>query len=90
MTRKWGNSSLVFVNPKEVVESCKIKANQKIKAVFMEGGDSVSNTFGILRKWKKPTDKIMREIDKELWFEEMSKWQKHDLIFSKRVGKPYC
>ena len=70
ITRKWGNSSLVFVIPKEVVIEQKLKANQKLKAVILEKGGALSETFGVLKNWKKPTNQIMREIDKELWPEE--------------------
>lgn len=67
ITRKWGNSSLVFVIPKEVVEKEHLKPNQELKAVILKQRNVVSKTFGILKNWKKPTERIMREIDKELW-----------------------
>ena len=46
ITRKWDNSSLVFVIPKEIVRKEKLKANQKLKALIIKqemlarGGDA--------------------------------------------------
>jgi hypothetical protein len=70
ITRKWGNSSLAFVIPKEIVERERLKANQKLRALILKQDNVLFKTFGILKDWKKPTDKIMGEIDRELWFEE--------------------
>lgn len=70
MTRKWGNSSLALVIPKDVVRREKLKANQKLSALILKQKNVLARTFGILRKWEKPTEQIMREIDRELWFEE--------------------
>ena len=56
--------------PKEIVKKERLKANQKLKAIILRRDSPLTATFGILKNWKKPTDKIMREIDKELWFEE--------------------
>ena len=70
ITRKWGNSSLVFVIPKEIVEKENLKPNQKLRALILKETNVVARTFGTLRHWKKPTSQIMREIDRELWPEE--------------------
>lgn len=70
ITRKWGSSSLVFVIPKKIVEKEKLKENQKIKALLLKEKNVLPKSFGILKQWKKSTEKIMKEIDEELWFEE--------------------
>ncbi len=70
VTRRWGNSSLVFVIPKEVVEKENLKPNQKVKAILLRQSSVVAKTFGMVKQWKKPTQQIMREIDRELWQEE--------------------
>lgn len=70
IVRKWGNSSLVLVIPKEIVEREKLKANQKLKAIILKEDNPLPRTFGRIKKWKKSTEQIMREIDKELWHEE--------------------
>jgi predicted DNA-binding antitoxin AbrB/MazE fold protein len=69
ITRKWGRSSLAFVIPREVVERERLRANQKLKAIILKQENVLAKTFGMLKKWKKPTKKIMREIDRELWHE---------------------
>ena len=68
--RKWGNSSFAFVIPKDIVEKEKLKVNQKLRAVILKQENTLAKTFGLLKRWKKPTEKIMKEIDTELWFEE--------------------
>jgi len=68
--RKWGNSSLAFIIPREIVETEKLRPNQKLRALILKQRNIPAKTFGILKKWKNPTDEIMREIDEELWSEE--------------------
>lgn len=67
VTRKWGKSSLVFVIPKEIVEQEKLKSDQKLTAILVKENNSAAKTFGRLKNWKKPTEKIMKEIDEDLW-----------------------
>jgi len=68
--RRWGNSSLALVIPKKIAEKEHLKANQKLKVIIPEPENVLQKTFGTLKRWKKPTDQIMREIDEELWPEE--------------------
>lgn len=68
--RKWGNSSLAFIIPRDIVETEKLRPNQKLRALILKQENIPAKTFGILKKWKKSTDEIMREIDEELWGEE--------------------
>lgn len=65
-TKKWGNS-VACILPSEVVRNRHIKSNQKILLILEDQPSVLSETFGILKDWKKPTSKIMREVDKELW-----------------------
>ena len=63
-TKKWGNSIGILI-PKQVVNEEKIKPNQEITLMIStkpitKGKD----IFGTL-KFKEPTEKLMREIDKE-------------------------
>ena len=67
--KKWGNSSLAFVIPRNIVVEKRLKNNQKIRLLLIEDRNPLKETFGLLKAWKKPTDRIMREIDEELWNE---------------------
>ncbi len=66
--RKWGNS-LGIALPKEVVEREGIKAGMKVQLLVTNNPrNPVKESFGMLKgKIKKPTDEIMREIDRELY-----------------------
>ena len=68
--RKWGKSSLAFVIPKEMVEQEKLKPDQKLRVILVNENNNVAKTFGRLKNWKKPTEKIIQEIDNELWPED--------------------
>lgn len=70
MVRRWGRSSFAFIIPKEIAEKEKLRPNQKLRAILLEQDNVVRRIFGTLKHWKKPTSKIMREIDRELWPEE--------------------
>jgi antitoxin component of MazEF toxin-antitoxin module len=64
--RKIGNS-IGFTLPKEIIEEAGIKENQKVTFLIPPVKDDIfKRTFGTL-KFKKSTDEMMREIDKELW-----------------------
>lgn len=59
-TRKWGNSVGVLLGNK-------IKPNKRVIVTVTEKKVSkAGDLFGIL-KMKTPTDKLMKEIDKDLW-----------------------
>jgi hypothetical protein len=70
VTRKWGRSSLALVIPKRTAEEEHLKPNQRLKVLILSHDDTVAKTFGILKQWRKPTERIMREIDRELWPKE--------------------
>lgn len=64
-TRKWGNSLGITI-PKEIVEKMGIKAEEDLRVLIEKPkATTVKDLFGTL-KFKKPTKKLMEEIDKEL------------------------
>ena len=68
-TKKWGQSSLAFIIPKEIVKEKHLKSNQRIKLLLIEEGNILGETFGIFKNWRKSTQQIMKEIDEDLWNE---------------------
>ena len=68
LARKWG-SSIGLTIPKEVVDKAKIKENKLIKFLIVEDESPIKKTFGILKDWKKPTKKIIRDMRSGSWDE---------------------
>lgn len=66
--RKWGRS-LGVVIPKEKIKEEGIKENETIKLLIAKRTNVLKETFGTL-KFKKSTDEMMQEIDRELWGED--------------------
>ena len=66
--RKWGRSFGVVI-PKEKIKEEGIKENETITLLIGKKKNVLKETFGTL-KFKKSTDRMMREIDKELWPED--------------------
>lgn len=66
--RKWGRSFGVVI-PKDKVKKEGIKENETITLLIAKKTNVLKETFGTM-KFKKSTDEMMREIDKELWGEE--------------------
>lgn len=64
--KKWGNS-LGLVIPKDLAKKEGLKPNQKITVLLIKRTNVLKETFGTLKKWKKPTQQIMDETDKELY-----------------------
>lgn len=64
--KKWGNSIGIII-PKEVAESRKIKENSKVRFAILDNEGVVARTFGVLKDWKEPTGKIIREMRRESW-----------------------
>jgi len=63
--RKWGNSIGVII-PQETLKSVNKKEGEIIEVLIPVQNDNVlKEMFGTF-KFKKPVDKIMKEIDKEL------------------------
>jgi len=64
--KKWGNS-IGIVIPKEEIEKENLKINQKVRVIINPISPiRVKDIFGKFKKIKKPTKKIMKEIDREL------------------------
>ncbi len=66
--RKWGNSFGVIL-PKKIIDEEKIKEGMEIEITIQSKHKTkVKDIFGILKgKLKRPTEDILREVDKELW-----------------------
>ena len=65
-TKKWGNS-LGLIIPNEIVKKENLKENIKISFLIIKPiPNPLKEMFGKF-KFKKSTDEIMREIDKELY-----------------------
>ena len=66
--RKWGNSYGIII-PKNIMNSENLKNNQKIELILLKESKKVlKETFGTL-KFKKSTEKILEDTDKELYNE---------------------
>ncbi|MEK6934911.1 MAG: AbrB/MazE/SpoVT family DNA-binding domain-containing protein [Nanoarchaeota archaeon] len=67
-TKKWGNSLGIRL-PKEIVRENNIKPEEKI--VIQIGKPHVTKVKDIFGKlqFKKPTEELMKEIDRGLWGE---------------------
>ena len=66
--RKWGRSFGVVI-PKEKIKEEGIKENETITLLIGKKNNVLREVFGTF-KFKKSTDRMMREIDKELWSKE--------------------
>jgi len=66
--KKWGNSFGIIL-PRRIVRNQHIKEGSEIHVIIeSKNKTKVKDVFGILKgKWKKDTDQIMREVDRELW-----------------------
>mgnify|MGYP001601652035 CR=1 FL=1 len=65
--RRWGNSFGIVV-PQRVINNGQIEEGDEIVVLLKkeEKGNVLKEMFGTF-KFKRPTSKIMEEIDKELW-----------------------
>ena len=63
-TKKWGNSIGVII-PKEIIRQQNIGPDQEVTILISSKPiTKVKDIFGTF-KFKEPTEKLMREIDKE-------------------------
>ena len=69
--KKWGNSFGIVI-PKEIINREGLKEEKEVFITIQQKRyTTVGDIMGILkRKSKKSTQKIMDEIDKELWPED--------------------
>ena len=64
--KTWGNS-IGIVIPKEKIEKEHLKIDQKVRVIISPTKMlKVKDIFGNLKNWKKPTNQIMADVDKEL------------------------
>ena len=66
VVRKWG-SSVGLTIPKDIADSMNLKENKKIRFILIEDQNPIKKTFGILRKWKTPTKKIIEDMRGDNW-----------------------
>ena len=63
--RKWGNSFGIVI-PQEVLKRKSIKEGEEVDVVLIKKGNVLRETFGKV-KFKKSTEKMMKEMDKALY-----------------------
>ena len=63
--RKWGRS-LGIVIPKEIARKEGIKMNDEVEVLIRKKSNAIKETFGTL-KFREPTEKILKKVDKDLW-----------------------
>ncbi len=63
--RNWGNS-LGITLPNEAIRDLEIKPGEKLKVLLLKDRNILKETFGAL-KFRKSTQKMMKETDKELY-----------------------
>lgn len=66
--RKWGRSFGVVI-PKEKIIKEGIKENETVSLLIGKKSNVLRETFGTM-KFKKSTQEMMDELDKELWGED--------------------
>ncbi len=65
--KKWGNSFGIII-PLEVLKSKRIREGEEIDAIIIKKSNVLRETFGTI-KFKKSTEQMMRETDRELYNE---------------------
>ncbi len=65
--RKWGRSFGVVI-PKEKIREGKIRENETIKILISKRTNVLKETFGTF-KFRKSTQEMLDEIDRESWDE---------------------
>ena len=63
--RKWGNSFGIVI-PQEVLKRKSIREGEEVDIVLIKKGNVLRETFGKM-KFKKSTEKMMKEMDKALY-----------------------
>lgn len=65
--RKWGRSFGVVI-PKEMIREEKIKENETVRLLIGKKRNVLKETFGTF-KFRKSTQEMLDEIDRESWDE---------------------
>ena len=63
--RKWGNSFGILIS-QETMRRKGMKEGEEIDAILLKKGNVLKETFGKV-KFKKTTEQMMKETDKELY-----------------------
>ena len=69
-TRKWGNSIGIII-PRDAAENLNIKPGEEVMLEIQKKGNVLKELFGAV-KFGKPTNKLIKEVRKDLG----SKWMK--------------
>jgi len=64
--KKWGNSFGVII-PKGELKEKTLKENDVIVVIAMKKSDAVKESFGLLKNWKTPTQKLKDNLRKDLY-----------------------
>jgi len=65
--RAWGRSVGVVI-PKQTVMKTHLKPGDEVKLLILKKKNPLVETFG-MGSFSKPTERILKEIDKEAWNE---------------------
>ncbi|MFH1586851.1 MAG: hypothetical protein ABID38_03280 [Candidatus Diapherotrites archaeon] len=65
--RQWGRSVGVVI-PKKKASEAHLKPGDRVRLLILKTGNPLKQTFGKL-KFKRTTDEILKEVDKEAWDE---------------------
>ena len=65
--REWGRSVGIVI-PRDVVIKERIKAGDSVKILIMKKSSPLKETFGTF-KFRRSTEKILKEVDEESWHE---------------------
>lgn len=63
--RRWGNSHGIII-PLEVLREKNLKIGEEVDVFVLKKGNVLRESFGG-HKFSKSVDKLMREVDKELY-----------------------
>lgn len=65
--RRWGSSLGVVIEKKKALKA-NLKAGDEVRLFIVKKSNPLKQTFGLL-KLRRPTEEILKEVDKEAWDE---------------------
>ena len=63
--KKWGNSFAIRISKSRVIQN-KMKVNEKFRLILIPERNILKETFGT-GKFKGSTEKLLKQVDKELY-----------------------
>ena len=63
--RRWGNSYGIII-PVDVLKRKNIREGERVEAIIIKKSNVLRESFGT-HKFSKPINKLMKEVDKELY-----------------------